>query len=209
MVRLSMDSRHFGRWPEIGKTDSRASDLRLHEQQPGMNGHSLDRRFTNYGFCPLRRIAPLFSAWKAGCDPTGSGRNLQPGREIRQRSTAGFDPGLKVGRERHRPSRLPYPTYRSPRGRCTFRPDPLRRPTAELTSVDMWFRQLPQCTGPLRIGGGLAVFRFLFCGICRWIVPTGLADRFGIRVVSTARFGNRRLWRSDHLASCHQCSFDE
>jgi len=128
MVRLSMDSRHFGRWPEIGKTDSRASDLRLHEQQPGMNGHSLDRRFTNYGFCPLRRIAPLFSAWKAGCDPTGSGRNLQPGREIRQRSTAGFDPGLKVGRERHRPSRLPYPTYRSPRGRCTFRPDPLRRP---------------------------------------------------------------------------------
>lgn len=63
MVRLRMDSRHLGHWPESGgKTDSRASNLRLHEQQPGMNGHSLDRRFTNNGFYYLRRIVALFSA---------------------------------------------------------------------------------------------------------------------------------------------------
>ncbi len=58
----------------------------------------------------------------------GQAETCNPGGRFVSDRLLDLTPGLKVGRERHRPSRLPYPTYRSPRGRCTFRPDPLRRP---------------------------------------------------------------------------------
>ena len=70
MVWLRMDSRHFGHWPESGgETDSRASDLRLHEQQPGMDGHSLDRRFTNNGFLPSAENSAFILRMKSGDYP--------------------------------------------------------------------------------------------------------------------------------------------
>jgi len=46
--------------------------------------------------CPLATAVPVVRPLVSRNFPAGSGRNLQPGRKIRQRSTAGFDPRSEV-----------------------------------------------------------------------------------------------------------------
>ncbi len=69
----------------LGGAASPGSEVRLPEAEVG------GRRGTARAAAPPSVRPGAMGAFRR-CDPTGSGRNLQPGREIRQRSTAGFDP---------------------------------------------------------------------------------------------------------------------